>query len=419
VGETTWSEQRVRELLAGDDFAYQDIALPYGLATGGADRSRTARVILPADLRGKAVLDVGCKYGYFCFEAAERGAKRVVGVDVDPDSIRKARLLADCLGRSVAFEELDVEEAVIGESFDLVLCLNLLHHMRNPLAVLDRLAAATRERLVLETAALGAHDRRKLGLSRFAAHRLGGAPILYVSRNGTSGKRSVQKFFITPGAIENLLLHHRRGFARVDLFPSEHKDRFIAVAHRRRIDRLVVVAGPTAAGKSTLISRLQREELPELAGSLGIADGADWPHADSKSLAGMTQAHLPRLLFHYDFLRPYLRSAKVHARDEGLDVLDCADSVATLTLWVSPERLREQLQRGEIAPRSLFGAHWGPKRHRRLAREYADPARVRDHYRRWIEHLRRRPGEHWLVSLEGGVRVVPIAAWEELAGKAR
>jgi 2-polyprenyl-3-methyl-5-hydroxy-6-metoxy-1,4-benzoquinol methylase len=418
VGETTWSEQRVRDLLANEDFRYQDIALPYGLATGGVDRSRTARAVLPDDLRGSSVLDVGSKYGYFCFEAARRGAERVVGVDVDPDSVRKARLLADCLGHDVCFEALDVEASPLHESFDLVLCLNLLHHLRNPLTVLDRLASRTRDRLVLETAAVGRHDRRKLGLSRVAGRLLGRAPILYVSRNGTSGKRSVQKFFITPAAIENLLLHHRRSFARVDVFPSEHKDRFLAVAHRRRIEQLVVVAGPTAAGKSTLIAGLRRDALPEIAKRVGIAAGAVWPDTDSKGLVAMTRPRLPRLLFHYDFLRPYLRSAKVHARDEALDVLDCAERVTTLTLWCPPERLRRQLQRAEIAPRSLLGLHWGPKRHRQLAREYADPARVRDHYRRWFEHLERRPGEHWVVSLTDGVRVLPAAAWPELAGEA-
>jgi len=415
VPETSWSEQQVRELLRREDFGYQDIALPHGLRTGGSDRSGTARAILPDDLTGRSVLDLGSKYGYFCFEAAARGAKRVVGVDVDPDSVRKARLLAECLGHDVHFEQLDVERALPSEPFDVVLCLNLLHHMRNPLALLDRLAALTRERLVLEVAALGGHDRRKLGVSRLAGHFLGRAPILFVSRNGTSGKRSVQKFFINPGAIENLLLHHRGTFARVDAIPSEHKNRSIAIAQRRRIDRLVLVAGPTASGKSTLIERLRRNELPEVAGRAGIGDGAAWRFGSAKDLPQLRQVHLSKLLFHYDFLRPYLRSAKIHARDEGLDVFDCAGSVTTLTLWCPPERLRAQLRRGEIAPRSLLGFHWGPKRHRLLEREYADPARLLEHYRRWFAHLRGRPGEHLVVSLDGGVRIRPVEAWEELA----
>jgi 2-polyprenyl-3-methyl-5-hydroxy-6-metoxy-1,4-benzoquinol methylase len=207
MSESSWSERRIRELLAAEDFAYQNIELPHGLATGGVDRSRTARAILPDDLTGKTVLDVGSKFGYFCFEAAKRGAKRVVGIDVDPDSVRKARLLADCIGLDVHFECLDIETDPIRERFDYVLCLNLLHHLRDPLASIARLTALTRERLILETAALGNHDRRKLGVSKIAASFLARSPVLFVSRNGTSGKRSVQKFFITAPALENLLLH--------------------------------------------------------------------------------------------------------------------------------------------------------------------------------------------------------------------
>jgi len=412
VSESTWSERRIRDLLASEDFAYQNIELPHGFATGGVDRSRTACAVLPDDLTGKTVLDVGSKFGYFCFEAVKRGAKRVVGIDVDPDSVRKARLLADCIGADVHFECLDIEADPIRETFDVVLCLNLLHHLRDPLAAIERLTAIAQERLVLETAALGGHDRRKLGLSRIAATFLSRAPVLYVSRNGTSGKRSVQKFFLTRPALENLLLHHRHAFARVDFFPSDHKDRYCAVAHRRRIDRLVVVAGPTSSGKSTLIAQLQSGAQGEVAAHVGIRDGTEWPHAGSKELASLNRPVVPKLLFHYDFLRPYLRSAKVHARDEGLDVFDCAERVTTLTLICSAEQLRRQIRAGEIAPRTFFGRHVGPRRHRLLEREYADADRLREHYRRWFAHLAQRPGEHRAVSLEGGVRIRPIDEWE-------
>ena len=129
----------------------------------------------------------------------------------------------------------------------------------------------------------------------------------------------------------------------------------------------------------------------------------------------MTPLHIPKLLFHYDFLRPYLRSAKIHERDEGLDLLDTADRVTTLTLWCSPRRLQEQLQRGEIARRTTAGFYWGQKRHRIIEADYRDPERVRDHYRRWFAYLSARPGDHWVVSLEPGARIRPLEAWEELA----
>ena len=142
-------------MLAADDFSYQKIELPHGFSTSGRhDRSSTAKRIFPDDLSGKSVLDVGCRLGYFCFEALKRGAERVVGVDIDPDNVRKARLLADCLGFEARFEQLDIDREPIRESFDYVLGLNILHHLANPIGSLEQLAGVARERLVLEVAAL-------------------------------------------------------------------------------------------------------------------------------------------------------------------------------------------------------------------------------------------------------------------------
>src|SRR5918996_3048888 len=107
--EIKWSEEQIKKMLQENDFSYQNIELPYGLSTGGHDRSSTAKKIFPDDMTGKSVLDVGAKFGYFCFEALKRGAARVVGIDVDPGTVRKARMLADCLGVRVAFELLDIE----------------------------------------------------------------------------------------------------------------------------------------------------------------------------------------------------------------------------------------------------------------------------------------------------------------------
>lgn len=49
---------------------------------------------LGTDLAGRSVLDIGCGSGIYCFEAALRGAARVVGVDAAPGMIDLARLSA-------------------------------------------------------------------------------------------------------------------------------------------------------------------------------------------------------------------------------------------------------------------------------------------------------------------------------------
>lgn len=384
------------------------------LSTDGMDRSSTAKKIFPDDLSGKSVLHIGCKLGYFCFEAAKRGANRVVGVDIDPDSIRKARLLAESLDVDVSFELFDVEVHPIDATFDYVLCLNVLHHWKNPIATLDKLISITRERLVLEVAMLDRDNRRKAKVSRIANFFLSRYPIIFVSKNGTPGK---QKFFITSAAIENLLFHQRRMFAHIDTFPSERKYRYISVAHRRTIDEVIVVNGPSASGKSLLIKKLERGEVPEVARRVGIINPADWVTGGTKELKGMTQPILRQLIFHYDFLRPYLTSTKIHERDEALDILDIAQKVTFLTIWCPPHVLRRQFEQRELAYRETLGVEWRSQRHRKLNDEYKDPATIVALYRRWFEYTRTRPGDHVIVSLTDRVQFYSMQEWESLAQK--
>ena len=59
-----------------------------GLA--GAGEWKTLEPLLP-DFRGKAVLDLGCGYGWHCIYAAEHGAKQVIGIDISDRMLAVAR----------------------------------------------------------------------------------------------------------------------------------------------------------------------------------------------------------------------------------------------------------------------------------------------------------------------------------------
>ena len=420
INPTGWSEERVRKLVAEDSFSYQDIALPYGLSTGGADRSETARLVFEEDMRGKSVLDLGCRFGYFCFEALKRGAQRVVGVDVDPVAIQKARQLADILGAKVEFKVLDIEKDRIDERFDYILGLNVLHHLKNPIGVLDDLMSLTRERLILEVAALGAHDRRKLRLPPAARYFLSRSPAIVVNTGRRSRRAGGQTFFIMPSALEHLVLHHRSTFSRLDVVKSTHKGRYLAIGHRRRMGHIVVVTGPTSAGKSTTCARLKRNEIPELAARLEMGDGSRWTFVGAKGLGTLKEPVVENLLFHYDFLHTYMRNAQVPARDVLLDVLDTAERVTFLTIWTPPEVLLAQLRRGELERHTKFGVYYGLKRnlrrrHLKLEQEYKNPARVVELYRNWFDYTRTRKAEHVVVSFAEGVRLFSVEEWEEEA----
>jgi tRNA (mo5U34)-methyltransferase len=140
---------------------FHSIELRPGLVTPGHDdtRARVDLLRLPERLDGLEVLDVGAWDGFFSFEAERRGAARVVAADsfawdgTNWSTKEGFELARQALGSRVEDADVDVmdlDPAALG-TFDLVLCLGVLYHLRDPLAGLERVASVTRGRLVLET----------------------------------------------------------------------------------------------------------------------------------------------------------------------------------------------------------------------------------------------------------------------------
>jgi tRNA (mo5U34)-methyltransferase len=140
---------------------YHTIDLGGGLVTEGADDTprRLARLNLPASLTGRTVLDVGAWDGFFSFEAERRGASRVVAADYyswhGPGWGTKAGFLLarEILGSRVEDVDIDVMDLSperVG-TFDVVLFLGVLYHLRHPLLALERVASVARDLLIVET----------------------------------------------------------------------------------------------------------------------------------------------------------------------------------------------------------------------------------------------------------------------------
>src|SRR5215208_2973253 len=93
---------------------------------------------IPADLRGKTVLDIGCNAGFYSIEMKRRGADRVVAIDFDDRYLSQARLAARALGCDIDFRKLSVYDVhELDERFDVVLFLGVFYHLRHPLLALD------------------------------------------------------------------------------------------------------------------------------------------------------------------------------------------------------------------------------------------------------------------------------------------
>ena len=108
---------------------------------------------LPEDLSGARALDIGCNAGFYTFELARRGAE-VTAIDIDRHYLRQAEWAAGRLGLRdrIELRQMGVYElAGLEESFDVVLFLGVLYHLRHPLLALDLVAERCAGTLVLQT----------------------------------------------------------------------------------------------------------------------------------------------------------------------------------------------------------------------------------------------------------------------------
>ena len=140
---------------------WHTIDLGGGVITPGAsDNLKTLpKLGLPERLDGKAVLDIGAWDGFFSFETERRGAARVLATDSFAWQTEglgaKAgfELAREVLHSKVEDRTIDVLELSpdrVG-TFDLVLCLGVLYHMRHPALALERVFSVTGDQLILET----------------------------------------------------------------------------------------------------------------------------------------------------------------------------------------------------------------------------------------------------------------------------
>jgi len=96
--------------------------------------------VVPEDLGGRSVLDVGCNAGFYSFEMKKRNAGRVLGIDADPHYLQQARFVAEQTRLDVEFRQMSVYDVgQLGEKFDLVIFMGVLYHLRHPLLALDLL----------------------------------------------------------------------------------------------------------------------------------------------------------------------------------------------------------------------------------------------------------------------------------------
>src|SRR5579863_6244040 len=145
-------------------FRYHSIDLPDGSVLPGLQtlehlRWRLDRFGLPADLRGKRVIDIGAWDGWFSFECERRGAE-VVAVDcVALDTFIEAWQL---LGSRVEYLTLDLNELSAHRlgRFDIVLFFGVFYHLRHPLLGLEKAVELSTDLALVESFVIDTENRK-------------------------------------------------------------------------------------------------------------------------------------------------------------------------------------------------------------------------------------------------------------------
>ncbi|MEL6735609.1 MAG: DUF1698 domain-containing protein [Pseudomonadota bacterium] len=199
VGDITWFHS-----LAFDGQVTQGIKSPEILQS-------EADLFLGHDLAGKSVLDIGAWDGFFSFEAERRGAKTVLSTDYfcwdgpgwgtkDGYNLAHSALQSKCQSKSR--DVFDLDPADLG-TFDTVLFLGVLYHLKNPLEGFERAAAMSHDHIVVETV---------------TAYNEIADPVLRYYPGETLGGDPTNFFAANTAALVAML--NEAGFPRVEIHPS-------------------------------------------------------------------------------------------------------------------------------------------------------------------------------------------------------
>lgn len=186
-----------------DEF-YRDVMLfqrweifPDCIAKGAKDvLQHMQHLRMPARLDGLRVLDIAPWNGFFSFECARRGAAEVVSFGPDDPDATGYSQTKDLLGADVCHyirgSVYDLSPERNG-SFDIVLFLGLIYHLRHPLLALDRIYDVAKDRIYVDSPTIdeNVYDRTLSEEQRVAILEQGRVvhdlPMTYFTKGEESG----------------------------------------------------------------------------------------------------------------------------------------------------------------------------------------------------------------------------------------
>ncbi len=322
-------------------------------------------------------MDIGCAEGFFCFEAKKRNAGRVVGIDINYERIKTAAKLSRATNSGVEFLEESVFNVEKLGKFDYVLCLNILHHTKDPIHVIHKLTNITKKTLILEVANIRAKFN-EIGkkwwrpLFRILPDYIK-PPVSMIDSKG--------KTVISKKWIDNFLNTIYTDIEKIEFSNSDRPNRYILKSKKREIKSLKIITGPSGVGKSHFLRRLESKDRATNK-ILNVDSLNDWDIISGQRFEVNKYGVINKLILHYDLSRPFKRGYLDYNTEPCLSVLRASEDKKCYVLFAPPKTLLERLMR-------VVGEK--PKKRRKeradfMKKLYSDPKRIRAMYEHWLTY---------------------------------
>ena len=203
-----------------------------------------------------------------------------------------------------------------------------------------------------------------------------------------------------------------------------------------RVNRLVIIAGPSCSGKSWFLGKIKNGKIPWWSDELKLDDFSSCSVTDGNQLRQISESEptVDRMLLHHtisvwpsrpklDRVRDPAENSRRLLRYESGESIS-AKEISVLTLVASSRTLvqrvrRRQLRKVVLGVTRLSLKHFqGLKGLNRRRRLYSDTTRLRSIYDQWLESSGNFDAKaEWLVDVEAEPRLRPATRLSEILGE--
>jgi hypothetical protein len=360
-------------------------------------------------MHGETMLVIGSYAGPLCSEALNRGASSATGIDANRERIRQAVECTRTMEKPPEYIYGSWEDGCFNDRrFDHVVCDETLEAMNEPIGALQRMMKCARQRVILQLNHLTLnHFHSRIFDSLFLLGRR--QPKITLIPPQTAGRTIVQKFVFTPAAMRILFNAHSTAYEPIKILSS--RNTFIVEAKRRRIENLVVVAGPTSSGKSVLTRRLAADD--SMRSQLGLH--GQWKIVRGRDVAMLPSGDLGNILLEIDLM--IVGKGDLGAFDSIplFEILKTSSNLRIITIVPWPRRGRLHMKTKEVNRLQRKCGQLGIS----LVDFYRgndDGRLVRELYRNWFEWVGRQGARAHALAVNdlSEFRWEPLHRFEEL-----